>query len=589
MSQKQQDSCDTSCSSGTSTEQIALPPKRRNRTSSYFKEAFSPAVNASTNSFSVYFDDSKLAYHSNSDSSNGDNTIESISIERENDLQKPQMSKENLKLSAPEPKTNNRSIVLRKSSEVLQESNPSSSSSSHISTPIVASSSTFISESESSSRNSCMLRNTSVETVNTNALIQSRPTSTPFGQHEPNTTNSNSTHVPTTNAISERTRNVSGAGLDENSQRVSSLTGGESQRTVSTYLIRSSDIIQRNTSDSNSVNRPISLSSNLLPEAPTNDPQIINSQNVIEEENDETSYASHSLINTAIEEAAELFKREATTPQPVQLIQSPLSRIIPPQRSQASLRSNQSSRYSELSQTRRMTRGIQHPSLLANILIPANKSPQKASKDTLRKNNLLNHESSTAPVIPALRKISGSSRIQKHVSSDEKEQQHAKEIPKQSLQSPEEIQKPVRLPLRISQDTMEHIYEYRALLHEFDHEKHLVAVQHVDSASVSSHDSNIGKFMDVFSISRIVMVLMICIVAPPLYFMLGAGPKGGITDKRLMNLIMTKEFRVGLFAGFVWDVDVSWFRHLCLILGCFEILAICACIGVGFGVGISRE
>lgn len=52
---------------------------------------------------------------------------------------------------------------------------------------------------------------------------------------------------------------------------------------------------------------------------------------------------------------------------------------------------------------------------------------------------------------------------------------------------------------------------------------------------------------------------------------------------------MNYEHRIGLLKGFEWDIDVQWFRTLCFVLGCIEMLAIFASIGIGFGVGIIRE
>ncbi|KOG98025.1 Bud8p [Saccharomyces eubayanus] len=115
-------------------------------------------------------------------------------------------------------------------------------------------------------------------------------------------------------------------------------------------------------------------------------------------------------------------------------------------------------------------------------------------------------------------------------------------------------------------------------------------IQHIDTASIHSFDSGQSGFKDVYSVGSIVMVIICCIVVPPLFFIIGCGPRSKmVSDYRLMRLIMNKEHRVALLQGFIWDVDLRWFRTLCLILGAAETMMVMAGIAIGFGVGITQE
>lgn len=112
-------------------------------------------------------------------------------------------------------------------------------------------------------------------------------------------------------------------------------------------------------------------------------------------------------------------------------------------------------------------------------------------------------------------------------------------------------------------------------------------IQHVNSSSIQSFDSKKHGFHDIYSIRRILGVILVCIVVPPFFFMIASGE--GVSSYRLMRLIMNSDHRIKLMKGFIWDVDVSWFRYTCLVLGIIEALGILACIGSGLGVGITRE
>lgn len=113
-------------------------------------------------------------------------------------------------------------------------------------------------------------------------------------------------------------------------------------------------------------------------------------------------------------------------------------------------------------------------------------------------------------------------------------------------------------------------------------------IQHIDLPSIHSFDSQSYKFWEIYSIQRMVSLLIVCFIVPPLFFMIYMGPTCGIDDYRLMKLILNKEHRIGLFRGFLWDIDLNWLRTLSLLLGCIELIIVVACIGMGFGVGLTR-
>lgn len=113
-------------------------------------------------------------------------------------------------------------------------------------------------------------------------------------------------------------------------------------------------------------------------------------------------------------------------------------------------------------------------------------------------------------------------------------------------------------------------------------------IQHIDSPSIHSFDSQNYKFWEIYSIQRMISLLIICCIVPPLFFMIYMGSTCGIDDYKLMKLILNKEHRIGLFHGFLWDIDLNWLRTLSLLLGCVELVIVFACIGIGFGVGLTR-
>ncbi|CAI4038742.1 hypothetical protein SMKI_06G0890 [Saccharomyces mikatae IFO 1815] len=114
-------------------------------------------------------------------------------------------------------------------------------------------------------------------------------------------------------------------------------------------------------------------------------------------------------------------------------------------------------------------------------------------------------------------------------------------------------------------------------------------IQRIDSSSIRSYDSQLYGFSEVYSIPRVTLALCVCLLIPPLFFFFSVSGGSGISNYRLMRMIMNYEHRIGLLKGFEWDIDVHWFRTLCFVLGCIEISVIFASIGIGFGVGMTRE
>ncbi|CAI4063289.1 hypothetical protein SUVZ_07G2810 [Saccharomyces uvarum] len=146
---------------------------------------------------------------------------------------------------------------------------------------------------------------------------------------------------------------------------------------------------------------------------------------------------------------------------------------------------------------------------------------------------------------------------------------------------------------QVNEDTTE--YEYKMTGKGADQEwqspfkMHTIPIQRIDTSSIQSYDSETHGFSEVYSISRIIITLCTCVLIPPLFFFFSMDGNSGISNYRLMRMIMNHEHRIGLLKGFEWDIDLKWFRKLCFILGCIELLAIFAGIGIGFGVGINKE
>ncbi|GMM53825.1 hypothetical protein DAKH74_004410 [Maudiozyma humilis] len=114
-------------------------------------------------------------------------------------------------------------------------------------------------------------------------------------------------------------------------------------------------------------------------------------------------------------------------------------------------------------------------------------------------------------------------------------------------------------------------------------------VQHISYDSISSFDSGNLAFDDVYSPTRIGGIILLCIIIPPLFFIIGLSSGTPKSNSRLLRLILKRDRVFDLIKGYQLDYDTTWFRTLCLWLGFLEILAILACIGIGFGVGLTRE
>ena len=138
-------------------------------------------------------------------------------------------------------------------------------------------------------------------------------------------------------------------------------------------------------------------------------------------------------------------------------------------------------------------------------------------------------------------------------------------------------------------------YQYQKIPQQIDQDwqsncqMHTMPIQRIDSSSIRSYDSQIYGFSEIYSIPRVLITLCVCLFVPPLFFFFSVNGESGISNYRLMRMIINYEHRIGLLKGFEWDIDVRWFRTLCFVLGCMEMLVIFAAIGIGFGVGITRE
>ncbi|CAI4035254.1 hypothetical protein SMKI_12G4040 [Saccharomyces mikatae IFO 1815] len=296
----------------------------------------------------------------------------------------------------------------------------------------------------------------------------------------------------------------------------------------------------------------------------------------------------------------------------------------------------------------RMIKIPQSPSLIGNILIPLHERDtgnEGSSKDYIKLNNEELFRSSSmhkpsssleeegppigVPSIPVLRSVSGSSKWAKtsqlltfknsskfdtcsphegHTSSSplsETNNSKSKALPEhgrsivlapiksQSSEScPEEIptiERPARSLRPTNQEKKDSRREDNDDGRNIDLEARL-PIQHIDTSSIHSFDSVKNGFKDVYSIESIIVVILCCVLVPPLFFIIGCGSRSKLlSDYRLMRLLMNKEHRAALLQGFIWDVDLKWFRMLCLILGAGETIIVMAGIAIGFGVGITRE
>lgn len=113
-----------------------------------------------------------------------------------------------------------------------------------------------------------------------------------------------------------------------------------------------------------------------------------------------------------------------------------------------------------------------------------------------------------------------------------------------------------------------------------------VPIQRNDSSSGNSFDSRPNEFGSIYSTWKIFGVLVSCMVIPPLFFIIGCGKKTGISNQSLLKLIISSDHKLKFLKGYYWNLDIGWFRRLCLILGIVEVICVCCCLGIGFGVGL---
>lgn len=538
MSENKDSSADTSGSSGSTGGNVWLSERSHpKKPDSYFKETFEPSSDSGAPSISVYIDYTRLSELGNNSDSSGSNDATSS---------KHSSLEERTGVS----ESKNRTLAIKKSYRDLHD-------------PVFQDNSSLKLHSFNAPRLP-ELKNLSSDTVNTNVLMDSRKTSL-----------NAATYNILNNSLQDKQVEDSEEGLPLRPiKHVPLQQDRDSKKTISTSMLDASSI--RRFSE---LEKPDARSSAVLSEGDNNgvtvEPREYQTQNkIIEESEAESSeYEKHS--KPSIEEAVKLFKQEAKSQQPARLIEHkftpPHSRAVTTRASQGSLRSQVSSQNSRFSQTRRSRKGPQNPSLLASILV----APSSKKRRSRVPKKII------SPAIPALRQVSGSSNGSKS-SAQPKVQGNSTADTSQPRQPP-------KAPYRDQEDQLGPIYRYRDILDEKEVEKDVLYSQFVESSSVSSRDSNLGKFAEIFSIPRIIVFLLFCAVAPPAYFITGLNPRNALPDDKLMRLIMNREHREGLFAGFVWDVNLHWFRRTCLLIGTVEVLAIIACIGVGFGVGLSRE
>ncbi|KAL3231129.1 hypothetical protein RNJ44_00768 [Nakaseomyces bracarensis] len=123
----------------------------------------------------------------------------------------------------------------------------------------------------------------------------------------------------------------------------------------------------------------------------------------------------------------------------------------------------------------------------------------------------------------------------------------------------------------------------------------MIRARRDDSYSIQSINSNDFDFFDLYSSKRIALLLTLCLLSPPVFFIFGLSFGRNpnkvhlVSDYKLMKLLMNSKHRSGLLKGFLWEVDMSWFRKMCLILGLLELCAAIAGIAIGLGVGLTRN
>ncbi|CCF56065.1 hypothetical protein KAFR_0A06300 [Kazachstania africana CBS 2517] len=234
------------------------------------------------------------------------------------------------------------------------------------------------------------------------------------------------------------------------------------------------------------------------------------------------------------------------------------------------------------------------PSLISNLFVS---TPKTNKYGALQRDASRVQDQDNIPKIPVLIKVSGShSWKEKHndvfpiePETPEEDKRISPSKPRKSYGSFKRFSKFIT-QANIPSDNVSDANR-GSIQHDLDLERNSehIPIQRLNSESMHSFDSGNYAFTEVYSVWRIVLTLMCCLLCPPFFFMIGIGARGGVNDYRLLKLILNKEHRIGLLKGFIWDVDVMWFRALCLLLGIGEILAIAAGISVGFAVGLTRQ
>lgn len=120
-------------------------------------------------------------------------------------------------------------------------------------------------------------------------------------------------------------------------------------------------------------------------------------------------------------------------------------------------------------------------------------------------------------------------------------------------------------------------------------------IQHIDSSSVKSFDLVRKEEYDddidsnLFSLMRIMLLIFIGIIVPPIFFLVAFGENSNLlSDYVLLKLIIKRSKRIFLLQGFIWDINLQWFRRLCFWLGVMELLLLLSCVAIGFSVGLTR-
>lgn len=112
-------------------------------------------------------------------------------------------------------------------------------------------------------------------------------------------------------------------------------------------------------------------------------------------------------------------------------------------------------------------------------------------------------------------------------------------------------------------------------------------IQYTDVYTVSSTDSETAGIFDMYSFWRLLILFLVCLCVPPLFFLIAAGNRCGISDYRLMKMVILKKYRLYLYQGFIFNINLGWLRVICFVCGVAELLAAFAGIAIGLGVGLT--